>query len=72
MATATNAKLLALSGARNPYPGQLGVIEQGALADVLLIDGNPIANLALLENPQKNIAVIMKDGTIYKNADETR
>ena len=36
MATSTNAELLALSGKRNPYPGKLGVVEQGALADLLL------------------------------------
>jgi imidazolonepropionase-like amidohydrolase len=38
MATSTNAELLALSGKRNPYPGKLGVVEQGALADLLLVD----------------------------------
>lgn len=45
MATADNAELLAMSGPRNPYPGKLGVIEQGALADLLLVDGDPIANI---------------------------
>ena len=45
MATATNAELLALSGPRNPYPGQLGVVKEGALADLLLVDGNPLADL---------------------------
>jgi imidazolonepropionase-like amidohydrolase len=67
MATATNAQLLVLSGKRNPYPGRLGVIEQGALADVLLVDGDPIANLELVEDPAKNFVVIMKDGKIFKN-----
>jgi imidazolonepropionase-like amidohydrolase len=43
MATATNAELLALSGLRNPYPGTLGVIEAGAFADLLLVEGNPLA-----------------------------
>jgi imidazolonepropionase-like amidohydrolase len=66
MATGTNAELLALSGPRNPYPGKLGVVEEGALADLLLIDGNPLENLALLENPDRYIDVIMKDGTIHK------
>ena len=42
----TNAELLALSGPRNPYPGKLGVVEEGALADLLLVDGNPLENLA--------------------------
>jgi imidazolonepropionase-like amidohydrolase len=67
MATGTNGQLLALSGPRNPYPGKLGVIEDGAMADLLLIDGNPVENLALLADPSKNLLVIMKDGTIHKN-----
>jgi imidazolonepropionase-like amidohydrolase len=68
MATGTNAELLALSGKRNPYPGKLGVVEEGALADLLLVDGDPIANIKLIEDPEKNLLVIMKDGAIYKNA----
>jgi imidazolonepropionase-like amidohydrolase len=67
MATGTNAELLALSGKRNPYLGKLGVIEHGALADVLLVDGDPIANIKLIEDPAKNFVVIMKDGKIFKN-----
>jgi imidazolonepropionase-like amidohydrolase len=67
MATADNAELLALSGPRNPYPGKLGVVEEGALADLLLVDGDPIANLKLIEDPEKNFLVIMKDGKIFKN-----
>ncbi len=67
MATSTNAELLALSGPRNPYPGKLGVVEEGALADLLLVNGDPLANIKLIENPDKNFSVIMKDGKIYKN-----
>ena len=67
MATADNAELLALSGPRNPYPGKLGVVEEGALADLLLVDGDPVANIKLLENPKQNLVVIMKDGKVYKN-----
>ncbi|HWF62403.1 MAG TPA: hypothetical protein VN666_19135 [Nitrospira sp.] len=67
MATSTNAELLAMSGPRNPYPGKLGVVEEGALADLLLVDGNPLENIKLIEVPEKNLVVIMKDGTIYKN-----
>jgi hypothetical protein len=44
------------------------VVEEGALADLLLVDGDPIANIKLLEDPAKNLLVIMKDGRIYKNA----
>jgi imidazolonepropionase-like amidohydrolase len=67
MATGTNAELLALSGPRNPYPGKLGVVEEGALADLLLVNGDPIADLDLIKDPQTNFSVIMKDGTIYKD-----
>ena len=67
MATSTNAELLGLSGLRNPYPGRLGVVEDGALADLLLVDGNPIENIRLIEDPAKNFLVIMKGGKIYKN-----
>jgi imidazolonepropionase-like amidohydrolase len=68
MATSTNAELLALSGKRNPYPGKIGVVEQGALADLLLVEGNPLENISIVSDPTKNFLVIMKDGTIYKNA----
>jgi imidazolonepropionase-like amidohydrolase len=67
MATSVNAELLALSGLRNPYPGKLGVVEEGAFADILLVDGNPLENIALVAEPDKNFLVIMKDGRIYKN-----
>ena len=67
MATSTNAELLGLSGKRNPYPGKLGVVEEGALADLLLVDGNPIDNIKLIEDPAKNFLVIMKGGKVYKN-----
>lgn len=67
MATSTNAELLALSGPRNPYDGKLGVLEAGAFADMLVIDGNPLDNIDLIGDPAKNLAVIMKDGKIYKN-----
>ena len=66
MATGTNAQLLTLSGKRNPYPGKLGVVEQGALADLLLVDGDPIANIKLIEDPAKNFVVIMKGGKISR------
>jgi imidazolonepropionase-like amidohydrolase len=67
MATADNGELMALSGFINPYPGKLGVVEEGALADLLLVDGNPLENIKLVENPDKNFLVIMKDGTVYKD-----
>ena len=67
MATSANAKLLSLSGLRNPYPGKLGVVEEGALADLILVDGNPLEHLDLVGDPGKNFNLIMKDGKIYKN-----
>ena len=71
MATHDNAELLTLSGPRSPYPGRLGVVEAGALADLLLVDGDPIANIDLIADPAKNFVVIMKDGRIYKNTTRT-
>jgi len=67
MATGDNAQLLALSGLRSPYAGKLGVVEEGALADLLLVDGNPLENIKLIEDSAKNFLVIMKDGKLYKN-----
>lgn len=68
MATGTNGELLMLSGPRSPYPGKIGVVEEGALADLLLVQGDPIADINLIADPEKNFVVIMKDGKIYKNA----
>lgn len=67
MATSTNAELLALSGLRSPYNGKMDVVQEGALADLLLVDGNPVENIKLVENPATNFFVIMKDGEVYKN-----
>ena len=67
MVTHDNAELLALSGSRNPYPGKLGVIEEGALADLILVEGNALEDVTLLEHPERNMLLIMKDGQIYKN-----
>ncbi len=67
MATSQNAALLAMSGERNPYPGKLGVVAAGALADLLLVDGDPLAALDLIATPATSLVVIMKDGKVYKN-----
>ena len=67
MATSVNGELLAMSGPRNPYPGKLGILEEDALADLLVVDGNPISDITLVARPDKNFMVIMKDGKIYKN-----
>lgn len=68
IATSNNGQLLALSGLRSPYEGKIGVIEEGALADLLLVDGNPLADIKLIEDPGKNFVLIMKDGRVLKNS----
>lgn len=67
MATHDNAQLLKLCGPRDPYPGAMGVVEIGALADLILVDGNPLENINLVADPDMNFRIIMKDGKIYKN-----
>jgi len=67
MVTYNNAQVLALSGNRSPYQGRLGIIEPGALADLILIDGNPLDEPQLLAQPEEKFLIIMKDGVIYKD-----
>jgi imidazolonepropionase-like amidohydrolase len=67
MATADNGELMKLSGARDPYPGKLGVIEPGAWADLLLVNGDPLRNLELLADPERNLTVIIKNGKVVKD-----
>src|ERR1700734_3828080 len=64
LVTYDNAQLLALSGPRSPYQGELGVVEEGAFADLLLVNGNPLANIDLIGDEGKNFTLIMKDGVI--------
>ena len=79
-ATATPGEMSKLTGRRNPYPdGALGVIEAGAYADILIVDGNPLDDISVVgandkwfdANPRgegiERIKLIMKDGVIYKN-----
>lgn len=66
LVTHDNAQLLALSGPRSPYEGALGVVREGALADLILVAGDPLADLDLLADPAANFAVIMKDGVVVK------
>ena len=78
--TSTAGELLALSGPRNPYKaGKQGVIEKGAYADILLVDGNPLKDITVIGGNEKwfdadpeykpieTLHLIMKDGKIYKN-----
>jgi len=67
IATHDNAQLLKLCGPRDPYPGKLGVIEEGALADLILAEGNTLEDLNLIASPDKNFIMIIKDGQIVKN-----
>ncbi len=61
-----NAELLALSGERNPYPGRLGVVAEGALADLILVDGDPVADISLIARPDEAFTAIIKDGQLVK------
>jgi imidazolonepropionase-like amidohydrolase len=78
--TSTAGELAALTGKNNPYlEGKLGVVEEDAYADLLLVDGNPLEDMTVIgANPKyfdaadrdrgiESIRVIMKDGKIYKN-----
>lgn len=67
MATSTNAELLRMSGDRNPYKAALGVLEPKAYADILLVDGNPLDDISLIADPEKNFRLIMKNGIVCKN-----
>ena len=79
--TSVGGEIATLTGEYwNPYPeGKLGVIEVGAYADILLLDGNPLEDFSLVGTGDKwfgaekrpdspeGIKLIMKDGVIYKN-----
>ncbi len=68
MITHDNGELLAFSGKRSPYrEGKLGVIEVGSYADLILVDGNPLKDLKLMEDDDKNFILIIKDGKVIKN-----
>jgi imidazolonepropionase-like amidohydrolase len=62
------SELLELSGPRHPYhEGPLGVIAEGAYAELILLDGNLLEDLDLVADPDANFDLIMTDGVIYKN-----
>jgi imidazolonepropionase-like amidohydrolase len=79
--TSVGGELVALSGDfMNPYPeAKLGVIEEGAYADILIVDGNPFEDFSVVGTGEKwfgaeprpdspeTIRIIMKDGVIYKD-----
>jgi len=66
MATGNAGELLALSGPRDPYLGRLGVIAEGAHADVLVWDGDPETDLDFLDDPTANLRLVMKGGRVFK------
>lgn len=66
-ATSDAGELLKLSGLLDPYPeGEIGVIREGAFADMLFVCGNPVEDLDILANPD-NIKVVVKGGEIFKD-----
>lgn len=68
IATSGNCELFALSGERNPYKdAKLGVLQRGAWADMLLVDGDPTQNIDLLIDYDRNLSVIIKNGQVWKN-----
>lgn len=67
IATGGNGELLALSGERSTYRGTLGVVAPDALADLILVDGDPLADLALVADPERNFLLIVKDGVVVKD-----
>ena len=66
MSTGNVGELLKLCGPRNPYPGDLGVVKEGAYADLLVTGGNPLEDLTEVTN-RDHLKIIMKDGQICKN-----
>ena len=65
-ATGAAGALLALSSERAPYAGRLGVIRENALADLLVVDGDPETDLAWLDTPDSSLRLIMKGGRVFK------
>lgn len=67
--TSGNAEICELAGDRNPYRvGRLGVIGEGAWADMLLVDGDPRDDLTLIADPEVNFSLIVKDGRVVKDS----
>ncbi|WP_394140841.1 amidohydrolase family protein [Vibrio chagasii] len=77
--TSTAGEMLAMSGPRGTTQGKLGVIEKGAVADILLVDGNPLEDMTVLgattewfdADPEyktiDTIKLVMKDGVVYRD-----
>lgn len=65
-ATGNGGTIVGMSGKRNPY-GKVGVIEEGAMADILIYSKNPLENVAVVADYENNLKLIVKDGNVYKN-----
>jgi imidazolonepropionase-like amidohydrolase len=57
-ATTVGAELVGMKG-------RLGVVAEGAIADLLVVEGNPLEDVTVLADPRKNVRLVMKEGTIY-------
>ena len=65
-ATSNAGEVLSWSGGMNPYKyGTIGTIEAGGYADIILIDGNPLEDISMID--RDHVDFVMKDGTVYKN-----
>ncbi len=65
-ATGTGGDVVGLSGQRNPY-GKVGVIEEGAMADILIYSKNPLEDVTIVEDYENNLKLIIKDEKTFKN-----
>ena len=65
-ATSESAKVIRMAGRLNRH-GNFGEIREGWVADILLINGNPLEDISVLRDPGNNLALIMKGGEIVKN-----
>ena len=64
-ATSESAEIIRLCGPLNRH-GNFGEVREGWLADLLLFEGDPFADISVLERPDESLAVIMKQGVIVK------
>ena len=65
-ATGNGGATVGLSGPRNPY-GKVGVIEDGAMADILIYNDNPLEDISIIEDHENNLLFLMRDGHVRRN-----
>jgi imidazolonepropionase-like amidohydrolase len=66
-ATSNGGKAMRMCGKLYPLPGDIGVIREGAMADLLVVKDNPLDDVTVLSNYEDQLLLILKDGKIYKN-----